>query len=39
MAVQVEVSEEKSRTVDLRYKESFGFLGFDFGNSFDGQTR
>jgi RNA-directed DNA polymerase len=28
--LQVEVNEEKSRTVDLRCKESFGFLGFDF---------
>ncbi len=28
--LQVEVNEEKSRTVDLRGKESFGFLGFDF---------
>jgi len=29
-SLQVEVNEEKSRTVDLRCKESFGFLGFDF---------
>ncbi|MEX3954019.1 reverse transcriptase domain-containing protein [Paraburkholderia sp. EG287A] len=28
--LQVEVNEEKSRTVDLRCKESFGFLGFGF---------
>ena len=28
--LQVEVNEEKSRTVDLGCKESFGFLGFDF---------
>jgi RNA-directed DNA polymerase len=28
--LQVEVNEEKSRTVDLRDKEGFGFLGFDF---------
>ncbi|WP_439673023.1 RNA-directed DNA polymerase (plasmid) [Cupriavidus necator] len=28
--LQVEVNEEKSRTVDLDYGESFGFLGFDF---------
>jgi RNA-directed DNA polymerase len=28
--LQVQVNEEKSRTVDLRCKESFGFLGFDF---------
>jgi RNA-directed DNA polymerase len=26
----VEINEEKSRTVDLGKKESFGFLGFDF---------
>jgi len=29
-ALQVEVNEEKSRIVDLRRGESFGFLGFDF---------
>jgi RNA-directed DNA polymerase len=28
--LQVEVNEEKSRTVDLACGESFGFLGFDF---------
>jgi RNA-directed DNA polymerase len=28
--LQVEVNEEKSRIVDLRQEESFGFLGFDF---------
>ena len=28
--LQVEVNEEKSRTVDLAKNESFGFLGFDF---------
>jgi RNA-directed DNA polymerase len=28
--LQVEVNEEKSRTVDLECGESFGFLGFDF---------
>jgi len=28
--LQVEVNEEKSRKVDLRRKESFGFLGFEF---------
>jgi RNA-directed DNA polymerase len=28
--LQVEINEEKSRTVDLRRGESFGFLGFDF---------
>ena len=28
--LQVEVNEEKSRTVDLSRGESFGFLGFDF---------
>jgi RNA-directed DNA polymerase len=28
--LQVEVNEEKSRTVDLARAESFGFLGFDF---------
>jgi len=28
--LQVEVNEEKSRTVDLDCGESFGFLGFDF---------
>ena len=28
--LQVEVNEEKSRTVDLERGESFGFLGFDF---------
>ncbi|MCX4172989.1 MULTISPECIES: group II intron reverse transcriptase/maturase [Paraburkholderia] len=28
--LQVEVNEEKSRTVDLERAESFGFLGFDF---------
>jgi len=28
--LQVEVNEEKSRTVDLAAGESFGFLGFDF---------
>jgi RNA-directed DNA polymerase len=29
-ALQVEINEEKSRTVDLRRGESFGYLGFDF---------
>jgi RNA-directed DNA polymerase len=29
-ALQVEINEEKSRTVDLSCGESFGFLGFDF---------
>jgi RNA-directed DNA polymerase len=28
--LEVEVNEEKSRTVDLREGESFGFLGFEF---------
>jgi RNA-directed DNA polymerase len=28
--IQVEVNEEKTRTVDLRKGESFGFLGFEF---------
>ena len=28
--LQVEINEEKSRTVDLDCGESFGFLGFDF---------
>jgi RNA-directed DNA polymerase len=28
--LQVELNEEKSRTVDLTQGESFGFLGFDF---------
>ena len=28
--LQVEINEEKSRTVDLERGESFGFLGFDF---------
>src|ERR1700735_3097087 len=28
--LQVEVNDEKSRTVDLERGESFGFLGFDF---------
>jgi len=28
--LRVEVNEEKSRIVDLRKTESFGFLGFDF---------
>src|SRR5215472_6531224 len=28
--LQVEVNEEKSRTVELRRGESFGFLGFEF---------
>ena len=28
--LRVEVNEEKSRVVDLRKGESFGFLGFDF---------
>lgn len=28
--IQVEVNEEKTRTVDLREGESFGFLGFEF---------
>jgi RNA-directed DNA polymerase len=28
--IQVEVNEEKTRTVDLRAGESFGFLGFEF---------
>jgi RNA-directed DNA polymerase len=27
----VEVNEDKSRTVDLTQRESFGFLGFEFG--------
>ena len=30
VTLQVEVNEEKSRTVDLTKNESFGFLGFDF---------
>jgi len=30
VGLQVEVNEEKSRTVDLAKGESFGFLGFDF---------
>ena len=29
-ALQVEINEEKSRSVDLRRGESFGYLGFDF---------
>jgi len=29
-ALQVEINEEKSRTVDLSRSASFGFLGFDF---------
>jgi RNA-directed DNA polymerase len=29
-ALQVEINEEKSRIVDLRRGQSFGFLGFDF---------
>ncbi|MDH4261031.1 MAG: group II intron reverse transcriptase/maturase, partial [Gammaproteobacteria bacterium] len=29
-ALQVEINEDKSRTVDLSRGESFGFLGFDF---------
>jgi RNA-directed DNA polymerase len=29
-SLQVEVNEEKSRIVDLRRGESFGYLGFDF---------
>jgi len=28
--IQVQVNEEKTRTVDLREGESFGFLGFEF---------
>ena len=28
--IQVEVNEEKTRTVDMRKGESFGFLGFEF---------
>src|SRR5215471_16609812 len=28
--LQVEINEEKSRTVDLNRGVSFGFLGFDF---------
>ena len=28
--LRVEINEAKSRMVDLRTKESFGFLGFDF---------
>jgi RNA-directed DNA polymerase len=28
--LQVEINEEKSRTVDLRKEESFAFLGFEF---------
>jgi RNA-directed DNA polymerase len=28
--LRVEINEEKSRMVDLKKKESFGFLGFDF---------
>src|SRR5258707_11573621 len=28
--LRVEINEEKSRMVDLRKQESFGFLGFDF---------
>jgi len=28
--LQVEINDEKSRTVDLERGESFGFLGFDF---------
>ncbi len=28
--LQVEVNEEKTRSVDLTRKENFGFLGFDF---------
>ncbi len=28
--LQVEINEEKSRTVDLGRGESFGFLGFEF---------
>ncbi len=28
--LQVEINDEKSRTVDLERSESFGFLGFDF---------
>src|SRR5246127_2974155 len=28
--LRVEINEEKSRMVDLRKKESFGFLGFEF---------
>ena len=28
--IQVEINEEKSRTVDLANGETFGFLGFDF---------
>jgi len=28
--LQVEINDEKSRIVDLKRGESFGFLGFDF---------
>jgi RNA-directed DNA polymerase len=28
--LRVEINEEKSRIVDLRKGESFGFLGFEF---------
>ena len=28
--LQVEINDEKSRTVDLERGENFGFLGFDF---------
>ena len=28
--IQVEVNEEKTRTVDLRKGERFGFLGFEY---------
>jgi len=31
--LQVEINDEKSRTVDLERGESFGFLGFDFATS------
>lgn len=39
--LQVEVNEEKSRTVDLVKGETFGFLGFDFRRvkSFSGRWR
>ena len=31
--LRVEINEEKSRVVDLRKGESFGFLGFEFVGS------
>jgi RNA-directed DNA polymerase len=39
--LRVEINEEKSRTVDLRKGESFGFLGFEFRRvrSLDGRWR